>query len=220
VRPFLLVLSSPSGGGKSSIARALLARGDIGYSVSATTRAMRPGERAGVDYHFLSREEFLRREAAGEFIEYATYNGNLYGTLRAEVERLFGEGRHALLDIEVVGARLVRDRFANAVNVFILPPSADVLLARLASRGTEGVVVIRQRLAVAADELAAVADYDYVVVNDHLEDAVDQVASIITAESLRVSRQDGLAEHVDALRRTIAGHAATYDGSDPPKKED
>jgi guanylate kinase len=220
VRPFLLVLSSPSGGGKSSIARALLARGDIGYSVSATTRAMRPGERAGVDYHFLSREEFLRREAEGEFIEFATYNGHLYGTLRTEVERLFAEGRHALLDIEVVGARLVRDRFENAVNVFILPPSADVLLARLASRGTEGPDVIRQRLAVAADELAAVADYDYVVVNDHLEDAVDQIASIITAESLRVSRQDGLAEHVGALRRTIAGHAATYDGSVSPKKED
>jgi guanylate kinase len=220
VRPFLLVLSSPSGGGKSSIARALLARGDIGYSVSATTRAMRPGERAGVDYHFLSRDEFLRREAGGEFIEFATYNGNLYGTLRAEVERLFAEGRHALLDIEVVGARLVRDRFANAVNVFILPPSADVLLARLAARGTEGADVIRQRLAVAADELAAVTEYDYVVVNDNLADAVDQIASIITAESLRVSRQDGLSEEVGALRRAIAGHAATYDGSDSRTKED
>lgn len=219
MRPFLLVLSSPSGGGKSSIAKALLARSDIGYSVSATTRAMRPGEQDGRDYHFLAREEFLRREAAGEFVEFAEYNGNLYGTLKAEVEKLFARGQHALLDIEIQGARLVRDRFPNAVFVFILPPSAEVLVERLAGRQTETVEVIRQRLGVAAEELLAVMEYDYVVVNDDLQDAVDQVASIITAESRRVSRQADLAAGIDALRRALGDHAVTYAGLHPAGHE-
>ena len=102
MKPFLLVLSAPSGGGKSSIARNLLqGRDDLGYSVSATTRPMREGEREGVDYHFLSREEFLRRREAGEFLETATYGGHLYGTLRSEIDRIFSRGRHAVLDIEI-----------------------------------------------------------------------------------------------------------------------
>jgi guanylate kinase len=210
VRPFLLVLSSPSGGGKSSIAKALLARGDVGYSVSATTRAMRAGEREGVDYHFLSREEFLGRVAVGEFVEHAEYNGNLYGTLKAEVRKLFDRGTHALLDIEIEGARQVRASFPNAVFVFVLPPTGETLVARLAGRGTESDEVIRARLAVAAEELLAVGEYDYVVVNDDLEDAVDQVASIVTAESRRVTRQADLDARIEELRRAIAAQAATY----------
>lgn len=213
MRPFLLVLSSPSGGGKSSIARALLSRGDIGYSVSATTRPMRPGERDGVDYHFLTREDFLRREAAGAFIEHAEYNGNLYGTLHAEVERVFAEGRHVLLDIEIVGARLVRERFANSVHVFVLPPSADELVRRLVRRNTESDEVIRQRLGVAAEELLAAREYDYVVVNDVLEDAVDAVGAVITAESHRVERRADLIGWVGRLREEVRARAESYEGS-------
>ena len=208
--PFLLVLSSPSGGGKSTIAKALLARGDIGYSVSATTRAMRPGERDGVHYHFLTREEFQRREAAGEFVEWATYNGNLYGTLRAEVQKVFAQGRHVLLDIEIEGARQVRARFANSVHVFVLPPSAEALVGRLAGRQTEQASEIAARLGVAAEELAAVSEYDYVVVNDILEEAVDQVASILTAESRHVARQGDLVASLEAMRREILVRAAEF----------
>jgi len=210
VTPFLLVLSSPSGGGKSTIAKALLARGDIGYSVSATTRAMRPGERDGVHYHFLTREEFQRREAAGEFVEWATYNGNLYGTLRAEVQKVFAQGRHVLLDIEIEGARQVRARFANSVHVFVLPPSAEALVGRLAGRQTEQASEIAARLGVAAEELAAVSEYDYVVVNDILEEAVDQVASILTAESRHVARQGDLVASLEAMRREILVRAAEF----------
>ena len=208
--PFLLVLSSPSGGGKSTIAKALLARGDIGYSVSATTRAMRPGERDGVHYHFLTREEFQRREAAGEFVEWATYNGNLYGTLRAEVQKVFAQGRHVLLDIEIEGARQVRARFANSVHVFVLPPSAEALVGRLAGRQTEQASEIAARLGVAAEELAAVSEYDYVVVNDILEEVVDQVASILTAESRHVARQGDLVASLEAMRREILVRAAEF----------
>jgi len=117
VKPFLLVLSAPSGGGKSSIARNLLqGRDDLGYSVSATTRPIREAEREGVDYYFLSREEFVRRRDAGEFLEWATYGGHLYGTLRSEIERIFARGRHAVLDIEIEGARQIRANFANSLH--------------------------------------------------------------------------------------------------------
>ena len=135
MKPFLLVLSSPSGGGKTSIATNLLqGRDDLGYSVSATTRPMRDGERDGVDYHFVSREEFLRRREAGEFLESAEYGGNLYGTLRSEIERIFARGRHAVLDIEIEGARQIRRSFPNSLHLFVLPPSAEVLVGRLRGR--------------------------------------------------------------------------------------
>ena len=206
--PFLLVLSSPSGGGKTTIARQLLAgREDLGYSVSATTRAMRTGERDGVDYHFLTRDEFLRREAAGEFLESATYGGELYGTLLGEVERLFLAGKTVVLDIEIKGARQVRAAMPTSVHVFVLPPSAAVLVTRLSGRATESAAAVRERVVRAADELKAVAEYDYVVVNEDLFVAVAQVAAILDAESRRVSRQDGLAGLVDRLRRDVIEEA-------------
>jgi guanylate kinase len=121
------VLSSPSGGGKSTIARHLLeAREDVTYSVSATTRAMRPGEENGRHYFFLDRAEFERRVEAGEFVEWAEYGGNLYGTLQAEIDRGLASGRHVVLDIEVAGSRQVRARFPEAVQVFVLPPWAPL----------------------------------------------------------------------------------------------
>ncbi|HRP08863.1 MAG TPA: guanylate kinase, partial [Gemmatimonadales bacterium] len=120
----VVVLSSPSGGGKTTIARRVLAgRDDMEYSVSATTRAPRSGEADGREYHFLSQDEFQRRVVAGEFLEHADYNGNRYGTLESEVGRINGAGKHVLLDIEIQGARLVRARFPEALQIFVVPPS-------------------------------------------------------------------------------------------------
>jgi guanylate kinase len=204
VKPFLLVLSSPSGGGKTSIAKNLLqGRDDLGYSVSATTRPMREGEREGVDYHFVPHEEFVRRREAGEFLESATYGGHLYGTLRAEIDRLFARGKHAVLDIEIEGARQIRRSFPNSLHLFVLPPSAEVLVGRLRGRNTEPPEVLRARIARAAAELDAVTEYDYAIVNDDLVVAVAQVAAILDAEARRVSRQDTLVPFIERLKRDV-----------------
>lgn len=210
------MLSSPSGGGKTSIAKMLLqGRDDLGYSVSATTRPMRPDERDGRDYHFLTREEFERRRAAGEFLEWATYAGELYGTLRCEIEKILSQGRHAVLDIEIEGARQIRATYANALHLFVLPPSAQVLVARLVGRNTESPAVLQERLERAADELGAVAEYDYTVLNDDLVQAVAQVAAILDAESRRVSRQDRLAEQIARLQREVIAEARKLTKTQP-----
>jgi guanylate kinase len=213
VTPFLLVLSSPSGGGKTTIAKSLLqARDDLGYSVSATTRPARSGERDGVDYHFLTREAFLRRVEAGEFLEWATYGGNLYGTLRQEIERIFARGRTAVLDVEIEGARQLRASFPNSLHLVVLPPSAEVLVSRLTGRNSEPPAVLRERITRAADELAAVAEYDYAILNEDLVLAVAQVAAILDAEARRVSRQEGLTPFIDRLRRDVLAQAARIAG--------
>jgi len=206
VKRLLLVLSAPSGGGKTSIAKKLLqARNDLGYSVSATTRATRNGERDGQDYHFLSREEFERRRDQGEFLEWAEYGAQLYGTLKREIDRIFGEGRHAVLDIEVEGARQIRRNFPNSLQVFVLPPSADVLVERLKRRNTEDPELLRKRLTHASEELAAVAEYDYSVVNEDLSTAVGQVSAILDgkAEERLISRQHDLPARIERLRRDV-----------------
>jgi guanylate kinase len=198
VMPFL-IYTAPR------IARNLLqGRDELGYSVSATTRPMREGEREGVDYHFLTREEFLRRRAAGEFLESATYGGHLYGTLRSEIDRIFAGGRHAVLDIEIEGARQIRATFPNSLHLFVLPPSAEVLIGRLRGRNTEPAEAVRERIARAVEELDAVAEYDYVVVNQDLVIAVAQVAAILDAEARRVSRQSDLPQVIARLRRDVA----------------
>ncbi|HEU5050095.1 MAG TPA: guanylate kinase [Gemmatimonadales bacterium] len=208
MKPFLLVLSSPSGGGKTTIARRLLqGRDDLGYSVSATTRPRRATEREGVDYYFLTREEFRRRVDAGEFLEWATYGGELYGTLRIEVQRLFAQGRVVILDIEVNGARQVREREPDSVHVFILPPSAAALVERLGRRATESPANRRRRVELAADELAAVSEYDYVIINDDLIAAVSTVAAIVEAEGRRVSRQRRLIGGIERLRQEVIEEA-------------
>lgn len=209
MKPFLMVLSSPSGGGKTTIARRLLAiRTDLGYSVSATTRAQRPGEVQGRDYHFLDAAEFERRVSAGEFLESAMYGGFRYGSLRSEVERVLASGRHVILDIELEGARQVRRKFPDAVHVFVLPPSTAVLMERLRARKTESPAELRRRLVTAGSEFAAVTEYDYVVVNDDLDRAVASVAGIIDSEALRVRRQDTLVALADTLRREVGTEAA------------
>lgn len=205
MKRFLLVLSSPSGGGKSTIARKLVqGRDDVAFSVSATTRPMRPGETDGKDYHFLSDQEFDRRLESGGFLEWATYDGCRYGTLVSEVQRIFEEGSHVLLDIEIEGARQVRRQFPDAVTVFLLPPSGAALAARLRGRDTESEEQVARRLARAQEELRAAGEYDYVVVNDDLVVAVEQVAAIVEAESLRVPRQQEFAGLLEQLQRGVA----------------
>lgn len=200
------MLSSPSGGGKSTIARHLLeAREDVVYSVSATTRARRAGETDDREYHFLERAEFERRVASGDFVEWAEYGGNLYGTLRSEVEQGLASGRHVVLDIEVAGSRQVRQRFPQAVQVFVLPPSAAALAQRLRGRNTEDPATVARRLEIAGRELEAARDYEYVVVNDDMVDAVSQVAAILDVESRRVRRLTNLETVLNNLRRDLAG---------------
>lgn len=206
--PFLLVLSAPSGGGKTTVAKALLAaRDDVGYSVSGTTRPPRTGERDGVDYHFVTDQEFSTRVAAGDFLEWAEYGGYRYGTLAAEVERLRASGRHVVMDIEVNGARAIRERCQNVVSVFIIPPSAQALMDRLGGRNTEHPQALVRRLRRAVEELAEARDYDYVVVNTDRTQTVAEVAAIIEAESHRPRRQGDLDETLNALAREIAREA-------------
>jgi guanylate kinase len=177
----------------------------VTYSVSATTRALRPGEHDGIDYHFLSAAEFDRRRSAGELVEWAEYGGNLYGTLRSEVERGLAAGKHVVMDIEVAGARQVRERFPDSVHVFVLPPSAAELVARLQRRNTEELTAVERRLGIAADELGAAEEYQYVVVNDDVVEAVSQVAAILDVEARRVRRITNLRHVIDDLRRDLAG---------------
>jgi guanylate kinase len=200
VNPFPVILSSPSGGGKTTIARELLRqRRDLGYSVSCTTRAPRAGEVEGRDYYFLSRAEFARRRERGDFAESAEVHGNLYGTLRSEVERVLAEGKHVIMDIDVQGAQQFTRAFPESVTVFVLPPSADVLLERLRQRQTESKEQLAKRLLSALQELQAVELYEYVVVNDELTKAVHRVSSIIDAELASRERVAGLRVQVSVL---------------------
>ena len=200
MNPFPIILSSPSGGGKTTIARHLLERRrDVGYSVSCTTRAPRPREVDGKDYYFLTRDEFVKRRLAGDFAESAEVHGNLYGTLRSEIARVLGKGQHVIMDIDVQGARQIREAFPSSVTVFVLPPSGEVLLERLRKRKTESPQQLVSRLNSALQELRAVEEYEYVVVNDDLDHAIQSVGAILDAEVLSRERVSGLRQQVEQL---------------------
>jgi guanylate kinase len=211
VTPFPIILSAPSGAGKTTIARALLAaRPDVGYSVSATTRPRRGHETNGRDYHFLSDDEFRRKRLAGEFAECAEVHGRWYGTLRREVDAVLGAGRHVIMAIDVQGARQFAQAYPKSVRVFVLPPSVEVLIERLRARNTESDDLIDRRLRTARQEIEAVGEYDYVVVNDQLPVVTKQVSGIIDAEMSRVPRAKAVDDTISALladlRRAIAAH--------------
>ena len=178
----VFVITGPSGVGKGTLIRTLRERlPELELSVSATTRAPRPGERDGVDYHFLSDADFQRRVDAGDFVEHAVYSGRRYGTLRSELERRTAAGHPVVLEIETQGARQVRTTLPEAVQVFIAPPSLDALRTRLIGRGTDDDAEVAARLRVATEELAAQGEFGHVVVNDRLEDAVAQLVAIVAA---------------------------------------
>jgi guanylate kinase len=179
----LFVVTGPSGVGKGTLIRKLLERvPGLELSVSATTRPPRPGERDGVDYHFLSEQEFDRLLAEGQFMEHASYSGHRYGTLLSETEPRLERGAGVVLEIEVQGARQIRARLPDAVLVFVAPPSPEALRERLEKRGTDSEREIERRLRVASEELAAQSEFQHVILNDDLEQASEQLAALVQAE--------------------------------------
>ena len=213
--PRLVVLSAPSGGGKTTITKQILARRqDVGYSVSATTRAPRPGERDGAAYHFLTPARFAELEGQGAFLETAEYAGARYGTLQSEVDKVLTSGRHVVLDIEIAGARRVRELYPwpVSVEIFVLPPSVEVLLERLRGRKTESHDAIVPRIVQAIDELAASRSFDYRIVNDDLARAVRDVEAIIEdrrpRQPVTQGEQQRIEQLIDGLRQfTRSRHA-------------
>jgi guanylate kinase len=179
----VFVITGPSGVGKGTLIRALFDRiPELELSVSATTRPPRPGEHDGVAYHFLSPAQFSERVDEGGFVEHAEYSGNRYGTLRSELESRVGAGVPVVLEIEVQGARQVREKMPEAVQVFIAPPSRETLRTRLVGRGTDTPDQVQRRLETADAELAAQPEFPHVVVNDRLEDAIEELVAVVQSE--------------------------------------
>jgi guanylate kinase len=188
--PFPLILCAPTGTGKTTLARELLRRrADVAFSVSVTTRPRRPGERDGVDYHFVSEDGFDRMRRAGELLEWARVHRWHYGTPARNLREAAAAGKHLVLDIDVQGARQVKRAVPSAVSVFLLPPSFAAWLARLEARASEDEAERRRRLRTGLSELEAVPEFDFVVVNDRLDDTVAALGAILDAESRRVRRR-------------------------------
>jgi guanylate kinase len=202
-RGLLLVVSAPSGTGKTTVVERLVERcPDLARSRSYTSRPARAGERDGVDYNFVDRPAFEATAARGGFLEWADVFGNLYGTGRAETEAILAQGLDVVLVIDVQGARQVRSRMPEAVGVFLLPPSFPILESRLRGRCQDDEAAIGRRLATARAEISALAEYDYVVVNDDLERCVGELCAIVTAERARRTRRDDLAGIVETFRES------------------
>ena len=186
----LIVISSPSGGGKGTLIKEVLERvPNLGYSVSLTTRAPRFGEEDGRHYHFVTKEEFHREISGGGFLEYAEVHGNLYGTAKSQIERITEGGRDVILEIDVQGAESVMDQIPGAVSIFILPPSYETLRARLTARATEGSDDLDVRLRNSRYEVSRYSLFKYVVINDEVHTAAGKLASIIVAERQIFARQ-------------------------------
>jgi guanylate kinase len=187
--PKLFVVTGPSGAGKGTLIKGLLARrSDLELAVSATTRPRRPGEIDGKDYHFLSEEEFLERVERGEFLEHVVYVSGRYGTLRSEIQRIFAAGKSCVLELETIGAKNVQESWRGAVTIFVEAPSVEELERRLRERATETSGVIEERLEVARRQIEEAADFAYVVVNDDVERAVGELDGIVTKELACVGR--------------------------------
>ena len=195
----LLVVSAPSGCGKDTIIAEVLKKFDDAFlSVSMTTRPMRPGEVEGVNYYFVTQPEFEEKIDCGEMLEYARYGSNYYGTPAGPVRKLLEEGKTVILIIEVQGAGNVKRMFPEACNIFIIPPSFEILEKRLRGRGTDDDESIIKRLDIAKDELARAVEFDYIVENDVLEEAVEDIITIIKAEKLKVNKmKNKLSEVID-----------------------
>ncbi len=199
-----VVLTAPSGAGKTSLARRLVDVSDrFVFSTSATTRAPRKGEKHGVDYFFLSEGDFEAMIDAGALVEWATVHGRSYGTPRAALEAAASRGEHIVLDIDVRGARQIRDSVPDAKLIFVLPPSVAVLMKRLTGRGTEGSREVEMRLRSALDELQAASEFDHRVVNDDLDRCVEEIEEIVTGKQGNTLEAVRL-ENIDVLRTGIA----------------
>lgn len=192
-RGLLIVLSGPSGVGKGTVRKAIFdsEENDFQYSISITTRKQREGEVDGVDYYFRSREEFEAMIEAGEMLEYAEYVGNYYGTPLTYVNQTLDEGKDVFLEIEVQGAKQVKDKVPDGVFIFLTPPDLAELKSRIIGRGTDEMSVIEERMAVAREEIEMMALYDYAVVNDEVPLAVQRIKDIIASEHFRVDRVIG-----------------------------
>lgn len=209
-RGLLIILSSPSGAGKSTLARGLMDWDPaIRFSVSATTRAPRPGEADGREYHFRNRDDFLAMAASGGMLEHAEVFGNLYGSPRAPVEAAMAQGQDTLFDIDWQGGQQIRNSALgkDAVSVFVLPPSIAALDGRLRGRGQDSEAVMAARMAKSRDEISHWAEYDYVLVNEEVPDAAAELRAIVIAERLRRERRPGLVAHVRALNREFEERA-------------
>ena len=201
MRGTLYIVAAPSGAGKSSIVNAVLARDpNISLSISFTSRAPRPGERHAQHYHFVSKDEFERMIAAGDFFEYALVHGDYKGTAKQSVEPQLAAGKDVLLEIDWQGARQVREKMPEAVSVFILPPSTATLEQRMRNRGQDSEETIARRLAAAREEMSHYGEFDYVIVNEHFDAAAAELRAIFVAQRLRRSAQ---AERHAALIRTL-----------------
>ena len=194
----LIVFSGPSGVGKGTVLKEFLAgRENVSLSISATTRQPRPGEENGVHYYFLTKEEFLKKVEDGNMLEYAEYNGNYYGTPKDKVDEALAQGRDIILEIEVQGALLVKEKCPNALLVFVAPPSWQELRDRLTGRGTEDAATIENRLNIAKQELTQAVHYDYILVNDTIEAAAERLEHIIEAGRCRTIEMNELIREVE-----------------------
>jgi len=206
MRGNLIIISSPSGGGKGTLIKEVLeALPEVGYSVSLTTRPPRFGEEEGRHYHFVTKRQFEEEIANDRFLEFAEVHGNLYGTSRIQADRMMNEGQDVILEIDVQGALQVMEKVPEAISIFIMPPSFDVLKARLISRATEKDEDLELRLCNSHDEIEQFTRFDYIVVNDHIAVAARKLASIILAER----------QHMDRQKETVQGILDSFGSSKP-----